>query len=1352
MLKIEINKAYISIYFQVALTILFTIFNGQFSIIKAQPFFFSSLSVEDGLPSSVTNSIVQDKHGFIWIGTQEGLCRFDGYKMNVFKNQVEPGSIPSNNISTLLNDGNIIWVGTWDGLCTINIHTFKIERINTGISRAIRALYKDNLGNIWIGTSNGLIIYNKGLDKYQYFDTSNSQISHNTVRAFCQAKNGDMWVGTYDKINRFRNNKFVSFSIKGQYKPWLKNNLICSILPYSKDNDSLLWVGTETGLCLFNTITESYIAYNSTNTNFSNEVIKCIYRQNDSTLWLGTDFGLNIFNTQSKNVTPYYHDPLVNNTLSNNVVWEIFADNKGRLWFITSNGISLLDNHQLLYQFHEEYYSLNYPKIGNQIRDILIEEDGKTWLASIYGVISHDPVTGETKKYTANSNTNQKILLNNVYALEKDNNGRIWIGTAGGINIWDKKLQKMFSISSNKQNGLLSNYINSFARQGDGSFWVSAWEGGLFKVVSGMDNPNEMKFMMIDTDGDGTVVNAGDQIFYGSHKELWIIDLMTFEKKPIEMVNKVLQNKEISGIIGDKNGDVWIGSENLLIQYSHKKKQIKKMEINTGFQKKLISLQKDIDGNIWASTYNSIIKIDMHGHGYFTIPIGRNYPLKSFYYHCATTAPNGNIFFGGDNGYIEIDPKTISTPKQAPNIYITALSINNQLVSAIDSTGIIKEDIAYTKSLVLKHNQNSFSFEFSTLDYLFPEVGQYAYRLKNLNSKWNYTPSGKNFAVYSNLSPGEYIFEVKGTDHFGKWSNPAMLFIQIEPPFWLSKGFIILYALIFVSLSYLTFKILKYRQKLNHELRITRLEKQHAEELFQSKQQFFTNISHEFRTPLSLILPPIQQVLKSGITDPTNRKLLKLANRNAQRLYKLVNQLLDFGKMESSKLSLKETRIELVSFCKLVHSSFKDMARRHEINYLFNSDLKALHTEVDIEKFEAILFNLLSNAFKYTPYGGSIELKIFNLTETNGQSFLSIQVEDSGIGIPENELGKIFDRFYQTSESKALNLGSGIGLTLAQEYVKLHNGQIKVESQQGKGSIFTISLPIKLGSNFSEENTEEFLLLADEKSPETIPNQVQAAKRILIIDDNEDILDYIEMNLVHQYSIYRASNGKDGLELTLKINPHLIISDIMMPIMDGIELCSKIKENQALAHIPVILLTAKTLDAQKTEGMITGADFYITKPFDIEYFKSCIESIFRREEQFLHYIKNELLLNPERKIASEKNQDEIFLKKVVSIIEKNMSDPDFSVEMISDAIGMSSTHLYRRLKLITNQSTMDIIKNYRMQKAAQMIGNNEGNITEIMYAVGFSSLSSFSKSFKSVFEVSPSLYAEKLGNENKNKG
>ncbi len=1309
------------------------------------PVFFSNITIENGLSSNVTNSIVQDCNGFIWIGTQEGLCRFDGYKIINFQNNNTQNSIPSNNISSLLVDGKDIWVGTWDGLCIINAETFKVSRINTGNNRVIRALHKDKHGRILIGTSKGLLIFNKQNDEFKYFNSLNSSLTHNTIRCFYEATNGDIWIGTYNGLNKFKDGSFTGYYIKGKYKPLLENNLICTISPGSQGNDTVIWVGTETGLVKFNTVTGAFKLYNSLNTQVSNEVVKCIYPQNDSVLWLGTDFGLNLFNTRTLETVTLYHDPLIDNTVASNVIWEIFEDDHQRLWLITSGGVSIVDNSRQYHRMQEEYYSFNNPRIGNQIKDILVDRNGDIWMATIHGVFKKNRSTGERKSFSTSSPQHERILLDNIYALEEDINGHIWIGTAGGINIWDPELKIMRSVTANRYNGLISNYISGFARQNDGTFWVSAWEGGMFRVDRSNANDENMRFIMIDKDGDGRFITTQKGVYYAGRNKLFQVDVEKLEKKVVGSVNKALGNKDITGMYAGKNGDLWIGAENVILRYFPDADSVAKVNINVGRSQKLINLQEDNRGFLWATSQNAIVKVDISTYGYFTLPVNTNSPLNGFYHYCNAILPDGKILFGGDNGFVEVDPGLTINSETKPKVLLSGFFINNELVLPSDSVQIIKKDIAFTHRLKLKHYQNSFSFEFSTLDFLFPEITQFTYRLLPQDEVWQLTSGAKNFAVFSNVKPGNYTFEVKGTNHLGVWSDVYALEISISPPIWLSNGFLIMYIFLALALTYFVFRIYSYRQRLKNELEIVKLENLHKESLYQAKIHFFTNISHEFRTPLSLILPPIQELLKTPGLEGTYQRMLKIAGRNAERLYKLINQLLDFRKIETSRLELSITKTDVVRVCKEVFASFDDMASRHEIKYVFNSSLNEIIADIDNEKIETIVFNLLSNAFKYTPFGGSINMDISVVDDKNDLSKrILLKITDSGIGISKKDLPHIFEQFYQTNAGKSLKIGSGIGLTLSSEYAKIHNGDLWAESKPGNGSTFYLSVPLFNQSSVSPSGfISNFELGASSKAINHI-SLPKTAKRLLVIDDNDDILEFIELNTKNNYHVYCAKNGKEGIELFEKVRPHMVISDIMMPVMDGFEVCERIKNNKLTAHIPAILLTAKSLDTHKNEGLAKGADLYITKPFDIEYLRKSIAGIFKRDEQLAGYVKSELLLNPRENQEPVKSNDELFVQKVMALIENNLSNPSLSVELISMDLGLSSTHLYRKLKEITGHSTKDIILNYRLQKAAKMIENKTGNITEIMYAVGFSSLSSFSKSFKTKFGVPPSVFGPPL--------
>ncbi|GAO30243.1 hybrid sensor histidine kinase/response regulator transcription factor [Geofilum rubicundum] len=848
----------------------------------------------------------------------------------------------------------------------------------------------------------------------------------------------------------------------------------------------------------------------------------------------------------------------------------------------------------------------------------------------------------------------------------------------------------------------------------------------------------DLKFVRVDEDGNGRMIMADSVIYYGSSNELWRFNTSSLEKKRVGLVNEAIGSHSISGLTLGESGALWIGIENRLIQYFPDKDSLASIIIDTGSPQKLMNLQVDARGDIWATTQQSIIRARARTNTYTTIPLYNNLPMKSFYGYASARLPTGHLLFGGDNGYIEMDPEQIKFSDERPEIFITGLSINNEVALPADSVGVLEIDMAFNERLKLKYNQNSVSFEFSTLDYLFPNVSQYSYRLRPVQENWLNTSGDKNFAVFANLKPGTYSFELRGTNHLGVWSEVKQVDIQISPSIWLSKGFLTFYILLIVLMTYGVFRIYSYRQRLRGELQLVRLEQQHSEAMYQSKIQFFTNISHEFRTPLSLIIPPIQELLNHHTLSQSQSRMLNMAHRNAQRLFKLVNQLLDFRKIESSGLELLKVKVELMVFLKRVFHSFDDMASRHEVDYRLELPEEPVIVDVDDEKLETIVFNLLSNAFKYTPFGGQIILRL----GIEGQQ-VKIVVKDNGPGIPLEDQAHIFDRFYQSGTGKSQKVGSGIGLTLSKEYARLLGGTVSVDSAPEKGCEFVLWFPHHNQPHVEWLENPERIVPQVSIGAEKLPVEdmgTKDAQRIVLIDDNEDILDFMELNLRGRYQVHCAGNGQQGLDLVAKVHPHLIISDVMMPVMDGFVFCSLVKQNKATAHIPVILLTAKSLDLYKTEGMEKGADMYITKPFDMDYLKSCIASVFRRDKQLEDFFTRSLVLNPSTDGERTGGEEELFLKKVMAVIQNNISNPDLSVEMISREIGLSATHLYRKLKQFTGYSTKEIITNYRMQKAADMLQNKHGNVTEIMYAVGFSSLASFSRNFKGRFGVAPSAY------------
>lgn len=1325
----------------------------------SQDLFFSTLSVKDGLPSNIISGISQDKNDFIWIGTGNGLTRYDGNHFKTFQKSESDKSLPSNEISCLLADGDDLWVGTWNGLCKINTITYEISRIDLGKNKTVRILYKDSQNILWVGTESGLIQYQDGKIT-NLFNTEKNGLSHNTIRSIYRDDSGTLWVGTYDKLNKLPDgsHQFEVFDLKGSYKPSLKNNLICGeIRPFSKNNDSLLWIGTETGLCLFNTVDNTYRHFGENNAGFSNEVIKCIYPDDEGNLWLGTDFGLNVFDPQKQTNSPHFHNPQIPYSIANNAIWQIFEDTGGVIWFVTSNGLSRLNKHRNFYEYHEVSNQLQNQVVGNQVKSVLITKKNIVWLATLHGVIRIDPKTNDKQLFDTSSPGSRKILLNNAYALEEDDYGRIWIGTAGGINVWDEPAEKMYSITADTANGLVTNYIARFVKGTDGSFWVSAYQGGLLKVLGDFKNIHSLRFKSVATEfGSEKVVAGAGAIWYSMYNELFRIDEETLTESRIHHFNELTNKSDIHCLYFSKKGTLWAGTQNGLIEYDPKVNTAVFRPIITGNDVHIGNLAEDYEGNILGATNYFIFKFNITTRETEIFPLDRNLPLKSFFYGCSSEGPEGEIIFGGDNGYISFQSEELKPNHYQPKIYITALEINNKPVTnddEIDGKVLLDNDISFTQELTLDYAHRSITFEFSSLHYWQPAINVYAYKLEGFDDTWKYVSGQKNFAVYSNLSPQTYTFRVKGTNNYGVWSgHEATATIRVKPPLFLSRGFMVLYGLFSIALVFLGLRTYSARLHLRNELKITRLEKEHTEELAQAKQQFFTNISHELRTPISLILPPIHQILKRGNLDKENLKLITLAEKNSHRLLRVINQILDFRKLEKNTLQVKVTSLELVNFCQDIHALFADKADRKRISFGFTSKANVLKIWADVEKIETVLFNLLSNAFKFTQKGGAISLSIDQLPGNTEypEGIAEIKITDTGIGIGTDEKYKIFEPFYQTRESKKMEIGTGIGLALASEYIKLHYGEIKVDSIKGKGSCFTVWLPLgnaHFPVDYIQEDEEINLVATKETADDTVINPYRFGLEsekplIMIIDDSYDIIDFVRISLSSKYHFVSAENGEEGLQKAVNFLPEIIITDIMMPVMDGLTLCKKIKENPRTSHISIILLTAKDLTAQKIEGIRKGADVYITKPFEIEFLEANIDHLLIRKKELSDYLKNELIMQPSAE-SDKENVDDKFIKKVINIIETNISNSDFSVEILSDEIGMSSTHLYRKLKSLTRLSANEIIKKYRLKKASLLLRNKEGNISEIMYDVGFSNLSYFSKCFKSEFGLTPKDYQQK---------
>ncbi|WP_233825861.1 hybrid sensor histidine kinase/response regulator transcription factor [Dyadobacter sp. CY312] len=1319
--------------------------------LQAREKFFGTLSMRDGLPTNLINAVAQDRNNFIWIATGDGLARYDGYHFRFFKKGGSPNSLPSNGVQTIYADGDDLWVGTVNGLCKINTVTFTITRISTGANTNIRCISRGADGSMWIGTMTGLVKYDQKNKLFITLTAQNSKLSHNTVRTIFQDKKGTLWIGTYNGLNKLdrATKTFTVFNLKRKGSPETKNNLICDIKPVA-GSDSLIWVGTDTGLCRFNTITGTN-ENQSEQIKLSNDVVKAIYTDKDQNVWLGTDFGLNIYHPATKTNERHFHNPQSSYSISDNVIWQIFEDQAGVLWFVTSNGISKFNQMDNLYQYHHVTQQVGGQTIGNQVKSFLVSKKGIYWIGTLHGVIRFDPKTGISRKFNIDSPQHSRLLINNVTVLHEDRQGRIWIGTVAGINVWDDQMQIMQTVTASKSNGLASNYINNFVETRDGVLLVGTWEGGIFQATNSLKVIKDIQFKLVSKVETDKFLSGGKSIWLMEFDELFQLDLSTGVKKKITQFGTAADRKTVNSFFLSKKGAIWAATENGLVEYIP---SVNKASFHAipNHSTARASITEDEHGNIWIATNTALEKFIPASQKVEFYPLNKNLPLKSFYAGCVTLSASGELFFGGDNGYISFSPEKAIANLYQPRVVLTGLLLNNKQVEIgekVDDRVILDRDISFVPGIELDYGQRSLELQFAALHFWQPEVNTYSYKLEGADESWTTTSGDKNFAVYSNLSPGTYTFRVRGTNNNGIWSNDTSTTqITINPPFFLSKGFLVLYMLLIAAGIYVSLKIYSGRIKLENELKISKLEVAHAEEIEQTKEQFFTNISHELRTPISLILPPIHQIMKNGKLDDDNFKLISLAEKNSHRLLRVVNQVLDFKKMQEDKLYLNTSKVEIIGLLKELYSHFADKAARHEVKYNYTNSSERFEIFADAEKVETMVLNLLSNAFKFTPKGGTITLDVKIINDVNPVNCaVQIRVKDSGVGISNEDQKRIFERFYQTAESRKREMGSGIGLALTLEYVKMHGGQINLESEPGKGSVFTVLLPKgkveKIGGEVNDADSYPMFqaTLPNPKEYGSVSSE-SAKPLLLIVEDNPDMVDFVCLTLNEKYRFVVAGDGEEGLKMAVRYLPDVIISDVMMPVMDGLTFCKRIKANPKTSRTAVILLTARSLTSQKIEGIKTGADAYITKPFDIELLDAQIGNLLQRKQELDAYFQHKLIVAPVLEDGKE-NVDEKFVNRVMSSVEAHIADPEFNVEMLASEVGMSSAHLSRKLKTLTQFSANEIIKKYRIKKASLLLENNEGNVSEVMYDVGFSNLSYFSKCFREEFGVTPKEYGKK---------
>jgi signal transduction histidine kinase/ligand-binding sensor domain-containing protein/DNA-binding response OmpR family regulator len=1341
-------------------------------------------STDDGLSKSNVTQIIKDSRGFMWFGTLVGLNRFDGYKFITYYHDINDStSISNNNIRKIIEDENgDFWIATTYGLNKyifnddLFLRYYQTERSNSLSDNFINSIYLDKQNNLWVATARGLDKYDKATDTFTRFSCllERDGVS-NSVAVFdiTQDNRGVFWLCTeVDGLVSFVEETQQFYLYSDTLHPSPSGNLINDKY-FIETTDDVLKIDAVNGFFEFDLKTKRFTPSTPTNT---------LLALNDSIL-IGTsnsytdDTGMEWYSVSNKGIISL--DPSRNkftsfsnaNTQSGLIgekVSAIAEDANGIIWLGTNNGICSFDpvNQRFTNRTNSNVDIYN---ISSGITSLCFDSNGQLWVGTGVGLYRYNFSSKSLQHFSYVSGNPNSVLSNNIYCIYQDSQKNIWVG-AGGLNLYDSSTGSFiqFKPESNSNNSVNTKYIVSIYEDETGKLWMGTWAGGIniFDPVS-----RTFSYMMVDSEANGP-----------------------------------LKTNDVGSIYKDSKGFLWFTSTGVT-KYNPLNKQFQWYSTIDGLPNNAISdILEDNNGMMWISTGHGMAVLDPETMDVRVFDRLDGLQGNEFTYNAAIKSTDGKLYFGGTNGFSIIDPDNMIINEFKPEVVLTDFQIFNESVKIgeeIDGHLILEKNIAVTKEITLRHYESVFSIEFAALHYTIPDKNKYAYMLEGLETDWNYTNAQRRYATYTTLNPGKYVFKVKASNSDGIWNEEGYsLNIVILPPWWQTAWFrllmvITLFALI-LAFYYIQLHSIKNRNKKldrlvkikttdleevnkqlniqkNHLLGLNESLKKYQEEILtqkeeisqqnrtlkaknyeimnmsqrlhdqdQMKLQYFTNVSHEFRTPLTLILSPLDKLIGSQSLNTKQSEQLSMIETNAKRLLNLVNQLLDIGKMESGTMKAKKISGNFIEFIQTIFKVFQEQSEKRNIQFYLETDLIELHILFDFDKLEKIIYNLLSNSFKFTPDGGKISLGV-----SLERDKVVVSVADTGIGIAKNEITKIFDPFYQVDASNTrFHEGSGIGLYHTRELIDIIGGNIQIDSEPGIGTTVKIYFLLESHSHLTSEIQPNDMLGNKQLVQSTLSDEVISDKKlavdvkpiILIVEDNIQLRAYIKDELGIRYKIIEAPNGRVGLEMAHRNFPDLIISDIMMPEMDGLELCRTLKDDELISHIPVILLTARVEESDAIAGIETGADDYIPKPFNIKLLEAKVEQLLTTRRKLREKFSKEIFSEPSN--IAFTNADQVFLQKLIKLIEDNISNEDFLVNDIAQEIGMGKTNLYKKVLALTDQSVADFVRSIKLKKAALLLISNEYSVSEVAYQVGFKDASHFIKSFTRQYKFTPKKFIE----------
>lgn len=1310
------------------------------------------LGIEQGLSNNAVTSIYQDYNGFMWFGTYDGLNRYDGYNFTIYRNEFNDTNSVADNRITCITEGhdNRLWIGTRSGISIYNNATARFSGLNylpykSGAARkvqfSVNALKPGPKGSMFIGTDReGLLIYNPGgAAKQAPLRNGNTVSAHYEVMSIELDAAQHAWL--------FVRNVGLCRYDDASGMVSVINNSIRNGIALQADNRGRLWLGTDDGLYKYTIASNTF---SNTLVTHSKRVVHLAIDKQDQ-LWIASD-GEGVFTMPlaTGKVTRLV-SPKNKELLTSTAVYAIYEDHEGRKWIGTlRGGINILD-------------------------------PGKTGFAAV----THDPLN-------ANSLINDFTL-----SLCEDADHNIWIGTdGGGLSVWNRKEDRFTNFQQlTGSHSLCSDFVTSIISDFQHTIWITTWGGGIYRYnktarsfehytcfnpLSGREDKNtwllyedtqKTLWAGVCTNGllyrlnraanrfevfDSTLTNilsmaedSSGNFWAGNYTSLIKVDRATKKHRVYDIGYAVRVFHE------DRDGNCWVGTEGggLLLFNRENGTYTRFTKANGLSNNSILNILEDKRGNLWISTFYGISKFNPREKTFKNFSQSDGLLCNQFNYNAALALPTGEFIFGGIKGLNIFYPDSLQYVSNMPKVMLTGLKIANTPVE--QAGGYVTQSTQnHIQALSIPYNKAMIAFDFVALEYSAPDKIDYAYYMEGWDKDWNYVGKSRT-ANYTRLTEGSYTFRLKSTNAEGVWNNQEyILKITVLPPWYRTWWAYLLYLSAIAGLAYIYLRYKAQKTKLAFDIRVARLETEKEKELNERKLAFFTNVSHEFRTPLTLIINPVKEMLNNDDKPAGNG--LDVVYRNARRLLSLVDQLLLFRKADSEGDKLKITRINLHDLCKEVYLCFIQQAGAKHIHYSFSCDNQQLEVYADREKIEIVLFNLLSNALKFTPDNGTVSFMV-----SEEENNIIITITDTGCGISESARQRMFEKFYQVKEKNGPGkAGFGIGLYLSRHFIESHKGHISFISTAGEGTSFTVRLQ-KGASHFAgqyifEELPESPALLEElmgninietpwaEKEQSPMGDIVSGKRSILVVDDNPEIRDYLRQLFREKFLFHEADNGSDGLELAREHCPDIIISDVVMKGMNGVELCNAIKQDPSLNHIPVVLLTANPSQETKLRGIECGADDYIVKPFEKELLLARIHNILQNRNVLQRYFFDKITLKKNNARVSAEYKD--FLERCISIVEDNLDNDTFNIKILATEVGMSHSGLYKKVKSVSGHSVNAFIRFIRLRRAAVLLLSTDCNVSEAAFEVGINDMKYFREQFFKLFEMNPSEYIKKYRN------